>query len=976
MRFLREGRFLAGAVTVASLVLAVFAMPSSAAAKQGPECEGRHSNLDLNRAGKTFGTKRADVIVGNRGANRIFGLRGNDRICGRAGSDRLSGGRGRDRLSGGDGGDRLSGERGADRLRGGTGSDRLFGGKGADLLSGGPGADHLTGGPGRDRIFGGAGRDIVRAIDGTSDLVNCGPGRDRAHVDRIDRVRGCESTIRPSLRTSEPMPSFSLPGWSDAEWSDPSAYRTIQAGDFDGDGADELIGRGPNGIEAFDFDRTTGQWLPLYRQPSPALADKDGWNQHAYYSTIQLADVDGDGTDELLARASDGLHVWKFNPSSATWSGLPTLTNLSDDHGWDSSRAYYGTIQAANLIGSPAEEVTARGGSGMIVWALENGHWKELVRGGPFSDLDGWNHPEYFSTIQTDPGLLDTADSYEVLWARGATGIRFYTLADGDWVRQSRPMTEFGDGSQSGDWTNPKAYSTIQAWVNPFGDGASYIVGRSSNAFLGLSVYKANQTRIRENAFSWDAGWGNAPYGSTIQTADVDGDGRDEILGRAAAGVVIYEAGSAAQCGAGSCLKKVGQTATGFSDGANWDSDRYYPTIQLVDPGGSEPRMLVGRGVSGISTFRQSQAGSWRDPSASFPTFSGAHQQAYLAISNALAGPGTDLRAAYPDWSAGSFTNARTTLAALNPPAGITESDWSDVRSAIDGELQNGFRVAEWFDGYLRPLTQEIFTIQGMDATAELIKLDTSRSNAIEVRQWAIMSGVVQGMTKALAVAVPELTIASSLVGAALSSGIGAPRIDRGIDGITVRYTDLRSQLQGDFQSALRGLGEAREEINGNYGLQVAVGDRLIRNGVWRKMTAGQTASAEAGAGRAYSVRAWQTLAPEVWQVSQFAGSSGSRKFYCDALAACVYDVDGYGWALSRGTNRGGFGGMVNPALRNQLFGMTSAECLQAWQFSSCNLGVPLSDVFRGTRGWASLPLYVCDAVFVRNWSELCERRR
>jgi hypothetical protein len=44
----------------------------------------------------------------------------------------------------------------------------------------------LTGGRGADRIN--------AAGDDRRDLVRCGRGRDRAVVDRIDRVRGCERT--------------------------------------------------------------------------------------------------------------------------------------------------------------------------------------------------------------------------------------------------------------------------------------------------------------------------------------------------------------------------------------------------------------------------------------------------------------------------------------------------------------------------------------------------------------------------------------------------------------------------------------------------------------------------------------------------------------------------------------------------------------------------------------------------------------
>lgn len=930
----------------------------SAIAGQAAKCDGRISTVKLNRSGKAVGTPRPDVITGNRRANRISGRRGNDRICGRAGRDRLLG------------------NAGNDRLFGGKGADLLRGGRGADLLRGGRGADRLIGGPGRDRLFGGAGPDVIRAVDGRRDLVDCGPGRDRANVDRFDRVLNCESVNRSPGSTSGTMPSFSLPAWSDAQWSSRSAYSTIQTGDIDGDGTDELIGRGPLGVEAFKFDRATGQWLPLYKKPSPALTD-DGWNQPAYYTTIQLADVNGDGADELLARAADGLHAWRFNPEPGGWEALPTLTELADAGGWGNSPSHYETIQTGNVTGSKAEEVLARAGDGMRVWSLTESGWTRLGGAGPFSDAGGWTSPEYFRTIHTDPGMIEEAGEHEVVWGRAAGGIVFYGFTGGGWKKYERSVPQFSDRNDDwGDWSDPAAYSTIQAAINPTGDGASYIVGRSSKKFVGASGYRPLNRMIVDNAFDWGAGWKNAAHGSTIQAADLDGDGRDEFLGRSNSGVIAFRTGTTGECGNALCLIRAGQTATGFSDGNHWTSPRYYSTIQVADSGESRSSLLVGRGTTGIATWERTSAGAWRDPSPGFPVFSDDQRRAYATISNVLAGSSSDLRAAYPGWNAGMFSNARVTLAALERPADVTASDWSGVKAAIDSELGNGFLVADWFDNYLRPITQEIFTIQGMDETAELIGLDTRKANQVEVRRWTVTTGVVLGLTKVVAVAGPPAAAASSLIGAALSSGVGAPKIDRGLNELSVGFLELRSQLQGDFQDALRGLGEAREAINGDYGLQLAVADRLIRAGNWSKLTASQTAAAEAGAARAWSVRSWQTLAPAVWEAVRFSGEPASRTRYCDQLSLCIYDVDGYAWSLSRGTHARAYGSTVSPALRGKLFGATSPECLAAWRFASCNLGVRTSDLFNGRNGWESLPAWLCEAYQDEGWKQRCSRLR
>ena len=46
--------------------------------------------------------------------------------------------------------------------------------------------------PGNDRLLGGAGNDSIKARDGQRDTIDCGPGRDIAIVDRLDRATHCE----------------------------------------------------------------------------------------------------------------------------------------------------------------------------------------------------------------------------------------------------------------------------------------------------------------------------------------------------------------------------------------------------------------------------------------------------------------------------------------------------------------------------------------------------------------------------------------------------------------------------------------------------------------------------------------------------------------------------------------------------------------------------------------------------------------
>ncbi|MEI2701345.1 MAG: calcium-binding protein [Baekduia sp.] len=136
------------------------------------------------------GTELSDKLLGGLGPDILHAGAGNDLLWG----DRSPGPASPDVIRGGAGDDTMYGGGADDIVDGGAGNDMVQGDNGADRLFGGPGADLLRPAAGRDVVFGGAGPDVVHSeADGAVDVVDCGPGKDVAHVDRIDRVRGCES---------------------------------------------------------------------------------------------------------------------------------------------------------------------------------------------------------------------------------------------------------------------------------------------------------------------------------------------------------------------------------------------------------------------------------------------------------------------------------------------------------------------------------------------------------------------------------------------------------------------------------------------------------------------------------------------------------------------------------------------------------------------------------------------------------------
>lgn len=123
------------------------------------------------------------------------------------------------------GNDIITGHDAVETIDGGTGDDRIEGGFNHDTLIGGPGKDLIYGDQtarcgSADTVCVPYGNDVVEARDGEVDVIDCGPGTDRAVVDAIDVVANCETVDTtgasggPAAPGSQGQPGGGGPGSS------------------------------------------------------------------------------------------------------------------------------------------------------------------------------------------------------------------------------------------------------------------------------------------------------------------------------------------------------------------------------------------------------------------------------------------------------------------------------------------------------------------------------------------------------------------------------------------------------------------------------------------------------------------------------------------------------------------------------------------------------------------------------------------
>lgn len=363
--------------------------------------------------------------------------------------------------------------------------------------------------------------------------------------------------------------------------------------DINGDGKADICGRASDGLHCMI---SNGEDYTKYQLVLPDMSDEKGWGDHIYYRTIRFADINGDGKADVCARRSEGIVCW---PSNGTSFGEPTpVFSMSDADGYKdggsndpADTAYLSSIRFGDINGDKKDDFCARFKDGLKCYLSNgNGFDKEVANVTDLADSTGWQKPHYTSTIRM--GDVD-GDGKMDICARGLDHV-YCWFWEGDSMSVEVEMNNWG---WKNNWGDQKYYATIRlADIN--GDGKADICGRDANGIVcQLSEgRKSFGQEIRWDGCKDESGWGDYDNYSTIMFGDLNGDGKDDLCARANAKL--------------SCYLSTGDGFDGgeyhieaFGDDKGFNKPEHFRTLRMGDINGDGRMDVCGRGADGVQCF-------------------------------------------------------------------------------------------------------------------------------------------------------------------------------------------------------------------------------------------------------------------------------------------------------------------------------------------------------------------------------------
>jgi len=481
-------------------------------------------------------------------------------------------------------------------IDGSTAADNIRGNAGADYINGGPGGDQLDGGDGNDTLIGGdvpaatatgligepvpvsgriAGASETAATD-NSDTLNGGNGDDFLQGgignDTIDGGVGSDVAIFSGVRSDYDI-------WRSAG--------TIIVRDLrpDGDGTDTLTS-----IERAEFNGVLFSFSSFQAPGAARVANftvgAGGWTTQDRFPR-QTADVNGDGFADIVGFGQAGVLVALGSAGGTFAAPVVAVANFGVDQGWTSGNIFHREL--ADVNGDGRDDIVGFGTAGVLVsLAQANGNFgAPLLGSGNFNPANGWTSQNGFARTLADVN----GDGFADIIGFGTFGtLVALGTGSGGFGAANFALANFGANQ---GWTSDNQFHREVGDVN--GDGRADIVGFGTFGTL-VALGQADGTfgaaTFALNNFGTNQGWSTQDV-FTRDLADVDGDGRADIVGFGVAGTFVANGQSD-----GSFSAATFELAN-FGRNQGWTSDNIFHR-ELADVNGDGRADIVGFGQNGV----------------------------------------------------------------------------------------------------------------------------------------------------------------------------------------------------------------------------------------------------------------------------------------------------------------------------------------------------------------------------------------
>lgn len=728
------------------------------------------------------------------------------------------------------------------------------------------------------------------------------------------------------------LSSFEFPLWSDGlHWNQPQYYTSIQMADIDGDGQDELLGKGPSGIEVWHWDAPGQAWVQM-SAATPPFGSTD---------ILMTADVNGDGQAEIIqvtpnVGSSPVVNVWHYYPSPGVWNVQPQLrltlspSSISATYGspatavapmikfadmhasgrkelvylltqWSSSgTTYIPTVYQVNANGTAWAVVATAPATTPVLPQTYSG-WL----GGPRSFQIGQIGSEVFPSIVIQP----TAP-YSLLAFLNITAP----------TQPVGPLT-FAAALQS---TIPALPQPMLGPLAPFSVGAMVPNFAIGNIFGldGIILTIPMGGSLQGYDFRGPI-LGLVPEGPTAGTASTTPSDASQYstlqiaytglnsAAPAAPSVLILQPDGLDEFGVASngvfpnapAWAKISNTPF-ISEARFGDDPSHYLTIQtgkVNTTTGLPETVVVARDASGMHTLTPAAAGTicgstlpgFQLPQTYyFPQFLTAGQsQAYAYINRALDTP--DIREAYSnsDANLGTYlTNVKGLAWPANYPGSSPNSlfsmaDFSAVQTQIEAELSAGSNAVTYF-GITGNFISSVFASKtfALSTITNALNLPTDvspgSSNLASVLEQLPLQIISSALFFIGNATLPEASQAAqlfSVIGTVIADVQEATASSPG-SSLAAQTLSVETQITNLNNAAMTGNSNAQTKVLRNWDLMKEL-NQQINNGEIDQTEAALNA-AQQQALTTFEIGIWQTLAPQVWAIAGFPPGGGPPQGY------------------------------------------------------------------------------------------------